>query len=260
MRRAQGDHHDRLGLKSISCSCHFMSPPTAGSTPDLAGKNQDMKCSTSHPAGCTLDFSNSPILSLIIPIFILISLFLVHNSTITREFNGKLSLSISPCNDQECTPSAAYSEYSTHRVQRQPKMVWILLARCLPWISPQLGNLWVQPQLMVCLHTNLPPPTSAHSAQRQCITFPQMLVTWCLQCQLLIEHLQIGLLQMGTISIFRSMSTFRWWWPPSASPNWLRYGLQVHLSVCSIWGSKCHSKLTPSHPASVSVNTLDHGL
>jgi len=46
-----------------------------------------------------------------------ISLFLVHNSTIIAEHKVISSLSISPCDDHELTPSAAYTEYNIHRVQ-----------------------------------------------------------------------------------------------------------------------------------------------
>ena len=47
----------------------------------------------------------------------LLSLFLVLNSTITYEHQVKSSLSISPCHDQELTPSTAYTEYSIYQVQ-----------------------------------------------------------------------------------------------------------------------------------------------
>jgi len=41
----------------------------------------------------------------------LISLFLVHNSTIKRESKVQSSHSICPCHDHELTPSTAYTKY-----------------------------------------------------------------------------------------------------------------------------------------------------
>ena len=43
-------------------------------------------------------------------------LFLVLNFNITWKHKVKLLLSISPCHDQESTPSTAYTEYCIHRV------------------------------------------------------------------------------------------------------------------------------------------------
>ena len=42
--------------------------------------------------------------------------------------------------------------------------------------------------------------------------------------------------------------------PPSASPNSLDYGLQVHLWVHSIMASQCIAKLAPSRPRSASLS------
>jgi hypothetical protein len=47
---------------------------------------------------------------------------------------------------------------------------------------------------------------------------------------------------------------------PTASPNSLDHGLQVHLQTRLITVSKCISKLARSRPRSVSPNSLDHGL
>jgi len=55
---------------------------------------------------------SSPSFSWWFPPSPLISLFLVLNSTITKEHKVKSSLSISPCHNHELTPSTAYTEYS----------------------------------------------------------------------------------------------------------------------------------------------------
>jgi len=48
------------------------------------------------------------------------SLCLIHMPIIMAEYNDTLSLSISPCHDQELIPSMACTEYSICRVQRTP--------------------------------------------------------------------------------------------------------------------------------------------
>jgi len=52
------------------------------------------------------------------------SLFLVHNSTITAQYNVKSSLSISPCLDHELTLSTAYTKYSMHQVKHTPSTAY----------------------------------------------------------------------------------------------------------------------------------------
>ena len=54
----------------------------------------------------------------------LISIFLILNSTITSEHEVESSLSISPCNDQELTPSTAYTKYSIYQVQHTPSTAY----------------------------------------------------------------------------------------------------------------------------------------
>jgi len=49
-------------------------------------------------------------------------------------------------------------------------------------------------------------------------------------------------------------------WPPSASPNSLNYGLQVHLWVHSISVSKCVSTFARSRRPSASLSSLDRSL
>jgi len=50
--------------------------------------------------------------------------FLFHNSTIIAEHKVKSSFFISPCDDDELTPSTAYTEYSIHRVQHTPSTAY----------------------------------------------------------------------------------------------------------------------------------------
>ena len=55
MRGEGGKHHEELGLKRISCTSQFTIPDMAGTTPDPAGKNTDMRFSKSNQASRTPD-------------------------------------------------------------------------------------------------------------------------------------------------------------------------------------------------------------
>jgi hypothetical protein len=120
-----GNHHEKLGLKIISCVSQFTVPNMAGTSPDPASNYTDMRSSQPNPASRTPDYSyplvSSPSFSSASPI----SHFLVHNSIIIVEHKVKSSLSISPCHDHELAPSiVAYTEYSIHRVQHTPSTAY----------------------------------------------------------------------------------------------------------------------------------------
>jgi len=122
------NHHEKLGLKRILCVSQFTIPDTAGTRPDSACNNTDMRSSQPNQASRTPEFSYPLISSTSFSSSSPISLFLIHISTIIAEHKVKLSLSISPWHDHELTLSTAYTEYSIHRVQHPPKIV------CLPFI------------------------------------------------------------------------------------------------------------------------------
>ena len=111
-----GNHHEKLGLKRISCVSQFNISDTAGTTPDMACNYTDTRSSQPNPASRTPDYSyllvSSPSFSSSSPI----SLFLVHNCTIITEHKVKSSLSISPCHNHELTPSKAYTKHCIQRV------------------------------------------------------------------------------------------------------------------------------------------------
>jgi hypothetical protein len=127
MRGYGGNHHEKLGLKSILCASQFTIPDTAGPSPNPAYNNTDTKSSQPNQAGRTPDYSY-PLIITSFSSSSPISLFLVHNSTIITEHKVKSSLSISPCHDHELTPGTAYTKYSIHRLQQTPNIV------CLPFI------------------------------------------------------------------------------------------------------------------------------
>jgi len=120
MRGDAGNHHEKLGLKRISCASRFTIPDTAGTSPDPVCYSTDTSSSQSNQASHTPDFSYPLVSSTSFPSSSPISLFLVHNSSIIAEHKVKLSLSISPCHDHELTRSTPYSESSIHRVQYTP--------------------------------------------------------------------------------------------------------------------------------------------
>jgi len=114
MRGDGGNHHEKLGLRRISCANQCTVPDTAGMSPDPACNHTNRKSSEPLQASRTPDFSNPLVSSTSFSSSSPISLLLVHNSTIIAEHNVKSSLSISPCHDHELTPSTAYTEYSIH--------------------------------------------------------------------------------------------------------------------------------------------------
>jgi hypothetical protein len=120
MRRQRGysgNHHEKLGLKRISCAGQCTIPDMAGTTPDTAGNYTDTRSSQPKQASRTPDFSYSLVSSTSFSCSSPISLFLVHNSTIIAEPKVKLSLSISLYHDHELSVSTAYAKYSIHQVQ-----------------------------------------------------------------------------------------------------------------------------------------------
>ena len=120
MRGYGGNHHEKGGLKRISCASQFTIPDTAGMSPDPACNNTDKRSSQPNQASRTPDYSY-PLVSF--TSFLSsspISHFLVHNSTIIAEHKVKSSFSISPCHDPDLAPSIAYTEYSIHREQHTP--------------------------------------------------------------------------------------------------------------------------------------------
>jgi hypothetical protein len=122
MSRYGGNHHEILGLKRILCVSQFTIPDMAGTSPDPLCNYTTTRSSQPNQVSHTPDFAYPLIILHSVLIFIPISLFLVHNSTIMTEHNVKSSLSILPCNDPELTPSTACTEYSIYRVQHPPKI------------------------------------------------------------------------------------------------------------------------------------------
>jgi len=52
-----GNHHEKLGLKRISCASRLTIPDTAGTSTDPAGNNTDTRSSKPNQASHTPDFS-----------------------------------------------------------------------------------------------------------------------------------------------------------------------------------------------------------
>jgi len=112
-----GNHHEKLGLKRMSCASQFTIPDTAGTPPDTGCNYTDTRSSLPNQASCTPDFSYPLVSSISFSYSSPISLFLVHNSTIIAEPKVRSSLSNSLSHDHELTVSTAYAKYSIHRVQ-----------------------------------------------------------------------------------------------------------------------------------------------
>jgi len=84
MRGDRGNHHEKLGLKRISCANQFTIPDTAGMSPDLEGNISDTRSDKPNQASRTPDFSY-PLISSISFSSSPISLFLLHNTTIITD-------------------------------------------------------------------------------------------------------------------------------------------------------------------------------
>jgi len=125
MRVDGWNHHQKLGLKRISCGSQFTILDMADTSPNPVGNYMDMR-SNPNQASCTPDIAYPLISSISFSSSSPICLFLVYNSTIIVEYIAKSSLSISPYHYHELTleysitPSAAYTECSMHRVQHAP--------------------------------------------------------------------------------------------------------------------------------------------
>jgi len=190
------------------------------------------------------------------PSYPLISLFLVLNSSITSEHEVNSSLSISPCNDHELTPSTAYPEHCIwHQALHHPKIDCLPLPASLSSLGgadctqlstfPRLPvNQWIESQLPSHLPPDLPPP------DRSPPSTPPISIDHGLQVHL----------QTRSITASKCISELH------------DHGLQMHLQTRSIaaskcisefsliTASKCISEFTRSRPPSASPNSLDHGL
>jgi len=65
IREDGGNHHEKLGLKRISCASQCTIPDMPGMSPDPVGNNPDTKTSKSNQASRTPDFSG-PLVSSIL--------------------------------------------------------------------------------------------------------------------------------------------------------------------------------------------------
>jgi len=129
MRGDGGNHHEKLGLKRISCASQLTIPDTAGTSPDPACNYTDTRSSQPNQASRTPDFSyplvsstsfssSSPSLSF--------SFTTLPSSQNTKSSHPSLSLHamIMSLHRVQHTPSTAYTEYSIHRVQHTPSTAY----------------------------------------------------------------------------------------------------------------------------------------
>jgi len=96
MRGYGGNHHQKLGLKIISCASQLTIPDTAETSPDPVCHHTDTRPSQPTLASRTPDYSYPLVFSTSFSSSSPISLFLVHNSTIIAEHKVKSSLSVLP--------------------------------------------------------------------------------------------------------------------------------------------------------------------
>jgi hypothetical protein len=119
MRGSEGNHHEKQGLKSISCASQLTIPNTTDSPPDLVGRYSNFRSSKPNQASHTADFSYVLISSISCPSS---SSFSLSRPEVYHHHRSQSSVifSISPCCDYVLTLSTAYTNYSMHQVQYTP--------------------------------------------------------------------------------------------------------------------------------------------
>jgi len=272
-----GNHHERLGLKRISCASQLTITDTAGTSPDPVCNTTDTRSFKPNQASRTPD-SSYPLVILHIVLIIIPHLSLsrpqlyYHRRTHSWDIPLYPSMSWSWVDTKysihrvEHGPSTTYTENSIHGVQHTPKIVW------LPFIL--MITSW---PLNVASASSVPP---------YLIETPSARSPWELNCKVTVSHShgceltnrrfvsQHPVRRPSTAS--RYLSTLARLPPPSASPNSLDYGLQTRSITASRYISKLAclrppsshdhglqvhiSKLARSQPPCVSPNLLDYSL
>jgi len=159
------------------------------------------------------------------PQSLLISLFLVLNSTLTYKHKLKSSLSISPCHNHELTPSTTYTKYS--------------IIEWSPVSHRQQGSSHFSVDVLSSLHSHDDKLTNEWCFSGRCASLP---------------HLCIHL-----ISVSKGISNVPLFQPTCASLSLLNVGLKVHLQTRSIPASRCISEFTWLLSASACANLFDYG-
>jgi len=193
----------------------------------------------------SLIYSYPPYLSHLHPL----SLILPHNSPIIAEHNAKSSLSFSPLQAYEFTPSTVYTEYHIHQVQHTPSTTstkdclssldshdYKLTAECI--FSIWCASLQID-HLQPTLNNNYKVKSHSHGWKQ---------TNWWIEAQDL-AHLSWTASQSTTCKYFWNLNLSG---PPQASPHSLDYGLQVRMIIRSI----CKINLSQSWPPM----SHDHGL
>jgi len=297
MRGDGGNQNRKLELTRILCASRFTIPDTAGMSPDPACNHTDTMSSKPNQPSCTCDFSYPLVSSISFSCSSPFFLFLVHNSTIIAEHKVESSLSISPYHDHELTPStalhwaqhtlsAAYTEYTIHRVQQTLSTAYS--HDCLSSLNSPDYKLTPEccssfrPHAFLQIDRHQP---ALHKSFKGKVTSLQSygseLANWLREF-----HKRPACLPstVSTSTTSNSSFTLARSKPARASPNSLDHslgvhqlvhsimaptsasltslyhGLQVHLQTRCITASKCISEFTRSRPESASPNSLDRSL
>ena len=232
MRGDGGNNHEKLGLNKISCASQFTIDDTAGTSPDSTCTYNDTRTSQSNQVSRTPDFSYPLVSSTSFSSSSPISLFLVHNSNIITEHKVKLFLSISPCHDDELTPSTqdCLSFFHSHVYELTPECSFSFWRTSVHDQQPSASSPW-----------------ELHGEVTLSLSDSCELTNWRRESQHTVYH-------PSTASNY--LSKLLPWWPPSL----LDHGLQVFIQTRPCMAYKCIPKLAWSRPPSVSTKSLDYGL
>jgi len=163
-----------------------------------------------------------------------ISHLLVLNSTIVVEHKVKSSLPISPCHDQELTPSTAYTVYCIIR--------WSTVSR-----TQRVSHLSADHDVLNSLHSSSYELTNEWSHSSCCAS----LLNNCLQIdRLLVFH------QSHSITASKCITNLDQSQPPSISLNSHDHGHQVNHKFLSITFPMCIYILAPLRPPRLNDHSL----
>jgi len=250
-----GNHHEKMGLKRILSVSELTIPDMAGTSPDLACNIIFRTSSKPNPASCTPDFSYPLVSSTSLSSSYPISILPIHKSTIISEYKVKLSLSISPCQDQEWTRSTAYTKYIIHQVQHTPSTA------CTKYSIHQVQHIPSTASTQDCLSSLHSPDDElatecGMSFQRASLHDrpPSASSSWELKGKVTLSHSHVASWLTEEDSLRTQLAVSRP--PPSTPPISLHHSLWVHLQPCSITASNFTSKLTRLQPPS----SQDHDL
>jgi len=275
--------------------CEPIYHPRWGTSANPASDHTVTRSSQPNNASSTADFSDLLKSSTLFSSSSPNSPFHVHNFTVITEHQVTSSLSVTPCDDSQLTPSTAYTMHGSHDILFVfPSFPWLQLdawtklqlPACRPIPSCSINLLSMIAQRIVTLSNShscesttwskvsqhqlrSPLAASKYLFKHGRLGPPSVsLISHNYNLQVHLENRLImavrvprlgppcAYLKTHSITTFKCFSELAQWQPRTVSPTLVEYGLQVRTSTLP----KCISILTRLQPASVSWISLDFTL